>query len=283
MTHIKVLQRLVIETGSPLGGEPIRKFDGGLTLSVRPVTDGRAVLAQNSAHRLSSWPVACEPSPLSALRHYNRRVQWLTGRLCLQDLVLDRCGPSALNASMVRSSAGGPEVVDHSGHPVIPVSISHDTALAAAVMAPSACAVDIEERSALGTACVDTLFSHHEWTAIRSCLGHLPEPDQPTVYWTLLECLSKLFHCPSLGKGRFRLVGGEGPADQASASPLYFASTASVGTGLHAISLLTLLYSRHVLTIASSQTSGARPAEVLAHPAVNAHNPLSERIREKLR
>ena len=191
----------------------------GLSGRIRPVWHGRA-LAALDRDPTRDWPVRCEPAGLARLRHPDRRAQWLTGRLCLQDLVLADDLLTAIRPQLARCEEGDPEdvgrplVVDDQGRLVAEVSVSHCRDYSVALLSRSRCSVDLEPRVTLDAVAAASLFDTEERRLVTTALATADAKDRPTIYWTLVECLGKLLGRPSFGRARFRLLARQ-PGDPA--------------------------------------------------------------------
>ncbi|MDO4899293.1 4'-phosphopantetheinyl transferase superfamily protein [Actinomyces sp.] len=202
------------------------RIGNGLRGRVRPVSDGKS-LAILGSDPTRGWPLLCETNGLSRLRHPGRRAQWLTGRLCLQDLVLSVDRLAAVGPRLVRQEAGATEeigrpiVVDGQRNQLVEVSVSHCRDYSVAVLSQSRCSVDIERRATISAASAPYLFGIDEHLLASSVLREADLPDRPTVYWTLLESLGKLYGRPSYGRGRFHVIA---PQSHDPAGTLRFGS-----------------------------------------------------------
>lgn len=230
------------------------RIGDGLRGRVRPVSHGQALAALDS-DPTRGWPVRCETDGLRRLRHPVRRAQWLTGRLCLQDLVLSADRLAAVRPCLVRQEGGDaeeigrPVVVDEQRRPVAEVSVSHCRDYSVAVLSRSRCSVDIERRAAIRTASAACLFDPDEHRLASSALTEAEPQDRPTVYWTLLESLGKLYGRPSYGRGRFHVLA---PQPHDPAGTLRFGSRQPAARNQRRARVSITVFSEHVICAATA-------------------------------
>jgi hypothetical protein len=255
MIRVTVLYRFTTDQRSLLDVAGTHRVGAGLDLSVRPVSHGSHLLV-SSPHRLQhQWPVECDMEGLARLKHPGRRAQWLAGRLCLMDLVMGRWGADSEVRITRRShgnsaSVGQPQILDSRNREVAHVSVAHEPRCVVGVMAATACGVDVEPRAAIAPAAAATLFTRNEWSLCQRTLGlRMPEGDLATTYWTVLECLSKLFHCPSLGQGRFRLVASDSSAASDDGVLLILETSALIACDTPVVNLTSVSFSREILSL----------------------------------
>ncbi|MDO5285208.1 MAG: hypothetical protein Q4G45_00070 [Actinomycetia bacterium] len=226
----------------------------GLRGRVRPVSHGQALAALGS-DPTRGWPVRCETDGLGRLHHPARRAQWLTGRLCLQDLVLSVDRLAAVRPCLVRQEGGDaeevgrPVVVDDHRNPVAEVSVSHCRDYSVAVLSRSRCSVDIERRAAVRATSAPCLFGTDEHRLASMVLAEADPQDRPTVYWTLLESLGKLYGRPSYGRGRFHLLA---PQPHDAAGTLRFGSHQPAARSQRRARVSITVFSEHVICAATA-------------------------------
>lgn len=233
---------------------PGAKVGVGIAGRVRPVWHGRA-LTDVDADPTHDWPVPCDAAGLTRLRHPHRRAQWVTGRLCLQDLVLADDHLAAIRPTVTRMESGDPDeqgrplIVNDRGDAVAQASVSHCADCSVAVLSRSPCAVDLEPRHAVAQDSVASVFSDEEARVAAHTFASLSSEDQASVYWTVIECLAKLCGRPSFGYGRFRILP-RSPGDPPDT--VRFASAKATGSPQVQARISVTLFPDHILSVATT-------------------------------
>ncbi len=157
---------------------------------------------QMNAHERNTWLHKTEEQQFTAYTHAKRSREWLGGRICAKEglqTVLNRkkqmsASPTPVQCRVASEKSGRPYFAAIPGNSIFlpELSITHSNALAAALISPGQCGIDIQYSSKKLQRVQERFCTPDEEILLRKFLPHHSFIFQLTLLWSGKEAVKKM-------------------------------------------------------------------------------------------